>query len=315
LGEIVNVEVPGAATGLTLKLDEVLEGRPEMLKVTEVVPFIPRVTSRNPLDPRDTPSELGTEIVKSATGGFTFNETVVVCTPLLPLIVRVTVPAGVVPFTLVTTVSVEAAEPFAGGVTEDGLIEQVVNAGQPDTVRPTALLNPLIEVTVTVEVPCWPGLTVIDAGLAESEKSGAVTVTETVVECVPPLPLTVIVKFSAIESVTVKVEVPEPFAGGVTELELSEQVAVGGQPDTVSATALLNPPTEPTVIVEVPCWPVLTVVDAGLAESVKSGALGAQLENLNDPMRVLQLKAPSAFRYSFTYQNVQSSPGSILRAL
>ena len=209
MGEIVNVEVPGAATGLTLKLDEVLEGRPEMLKVTEVAPFVPRVTSRNPRDPRVTPSELGTEIVKSA-AGFTFNETVVVCTLL---------------------------------------------------------------------------------------------------------PLTVTVKFSAIESVTVKVEVPEPFAGGVTELELSEQVAVGGQPDTVSATALLNPPTEPTVIVEVPCWPVLTVVDAGLAESVKSGALGAQLENLNDPMRVLQLKAPSAFRYSFTYQNVQSSPGSILRAL
>ena len=73
------MEVPGAAAGFALKLDPVLEGRPETLKVTELAPFAaPRVTSRDPLDPRDTPNEVAdNEIEKSAGGGFTVNETVV----------------------------------------------------------------------------------------------------------------------------------------------------------------------------------------------------------------------------------------------
>jgi len=40
-----------------------------------------------------------------------------------------------------------------------------------------------------------------------------------------------------------------------------------------------------------------------------------QPANLNDPMRVLQLNEPFACRYSFVYQNVQSSTGSIDMAL
>lgn len=36
--------------------------------------------------------------------------------------------------------------------------------------------------------------------------------------------------------------------------------------------------------------------------------------NLNDPMRVLQLKVPLVLRYSLVYQNVQSSTGSIAMA-
>ena len=37
--------------------------------------------------------------------------------------------------------------------------------------------------------------------------------------------------------------------------------------------------------------------------------------NLKLAMRVLQLKLPFAFRYSFVYQKVQSSPGSTVIAL
>ena len=40
-----------------------------------------------------------------------------------------------------------------------------------------------------------------------------------------------------------------------------------------------------------------------------------QLGNLNEPMRVLQLNAPFAVRYSVVNQNVQSSTGSSVMAL
>jgi len=40
-----------------------------------------------------------------------------------------------------------------------------------------------------------------------------------------------------------------------------------------------------------------------------------QLFSLNDPIRVCQLKVPFVVRYSFVYQNVQSSAGSTVIAL
>jgi hypothetical protein len=40
-----------------------------------------------------------------------------------------------------------------------------------------------------------------------------------------------------------------------------------------------------------------------------------QLLNLNEPMRVFQLKAPFEGMYSVVYQNVQSSAGSTVMAL
>ena len=40
-----------------------------------------------------------------------------------------------------------------------------------------------------------------------------------------------------------------------------------------------------------------------------------QLGNLNDAIRVLQLKVPFAFRYSVVYQKLQSSTGSMAIAL
>jgi hypothetical protein len=43
--------------------------------------------------------------------------------------------------------------------------------------------------------------------------------------------------------------------------------------------------------------------------------LPPQLGNLNDPMRVFQLKAPLEGMYSLVYQKVQPSAGSIVMAL
>jgi hypothetical protein len=51
----------------------------------------------------------------------------------------------------------------------------------------------------------------------------------------------------------------------------------------------------------------------GDAFSEKSGVADTpQPASLNVPMRVCQLKAPFEARYSFVYQNVQSSDGSTL---
>ena len=70
--------------------------------------------------------------------------------PLVPVTVSVNVPVLVL--AVVETVSVE----FAVGVTETGCSEQVAFTGQFETVSPTELLNPLREVTLTVEFPDAP---------------------------------------------------------------------------------------------------------------------------------------------------------------
>jgi hypothetical protein len=80
----------------------------------------------------------------------TTSVTVVLWTrlPLVPVIVKVYVPVGVV--LVVVTVRVELALPLAGGVSDVGLSAQVVWEGQPLTVRETAELNPFKDVTVAV---------------------------------------------------------------------------------------------------------------------------------------------------------------------
>src|SRR2546427_81716 len=50
--------------------------------------------------------------------------------------------------------------------------EQVAPDGQPVTVRPTLPLNPFSAVTVIVEVPDPPCVSVSDVGLRDIEKSG-----------------------------------------------------------------------------------------------------------------------------------------------
>jgi len=90
----------------------------------------------------------------------------------VPVIVNVKLPAAVVE--PVVTVNWDAAGAFGEGVTEVGFIEQVAFAGQPETATPTALLNPFKEVTVKVEFPDCPCVSVNEAGLLEMKKSGAV---------------------------------------------------------------------------------------------------------------------------------------------
>lgn len=73
---------------------------------------------------------------------------------------------------VVAIVSVEVAEPFAGGVTELGEKEHEELAGLPEQLNDTAELKPFTEVTVTVNVVEEPAVTVAEVGLAEIVKSG-----------------------------------------------------------------------------------------------------------------------------------------------
>jgi predicted ThiF/HesA family dinucleotide-utilizing enzyme len=76
----------------------------------------------------------------------------------------------------------ELIDPFAGGVTEVGMKEQVAPDGQFVTKSVTALLYPAVDVTVVVELAGLPCVIVTEDGLVEIKKFGAaVIVNETVV--------------------------------------------------------------------------------------------------------------------------------------
>ena len=113
------------------------------------------------------------------------------------------------------------------------------------------------------------------------------------------------------------VELALPPEGGVTGLAEKDAVTPVGKPEALSVTAEPNPLRLPTVTVLVPLDPWATLSDEGLAETEKSGGGGAppQEGNRNEPMRVLQLNVPLLLMYSCVYQNVQSSPGSMVIAL
>src|SRR5437588_12870652 len=107
----------------------------------------------------------------------------------------------------------------------------------------------------------------------------------------------------------------------VTELGLKPTVVPAGTPDAVRSTFSAEPVTTDVLIVEVPLCPWSSVRLLGLAPIEKSFAGGGggggggvveQLENLNEPILVRQLKLPFEDRYSFVYQKVQSSAGSTL---
>jgi len=61
--------------------------------------------------------------------------------------------------------------------------------------------------------------------------------------------------------------------------------------------------------------PWVIVCEDGDPDKEKSGVVMPQEVNLKDPMRVFQLKLPFVGMYSFVYQNVQSSTGSMLMLL
>jgi hypothetical protein len=167
-----------------------------------------------------------------------------------------------------------------------------------------------------------PWTTVTELGEADTEKSGAaVTVRLTVVAWLvdPEVPVTVTTAVPVVaedEAVRVRVDVPLPLAGGVTEPGEKEAVTPLGSPLAERETAEVKPFRLPTEMVLVPLPPWATVTELGEADTEKSGvAVVVQEGNLKVAMRVLQLKAPVLCSYSWVYQNVQSSAGSICMAL
>jgi len=75
-------------------------------------------------------------------------------------------------------------------------------------------------------------------------------------------------------TVTVKVEVMEPSAGGVTEFWLNDVVTPAGAPETERLTGELKALIEVTVMTEEPELPRAIVRDIGDAEMEKSGVGG-----------------------------------------
>ena len=101
-------------------------------------------------------------------------------------------PAEALPLTV--SVRVEDPEPGAGRL--EGLKLAVTPKGAPAATNEIELLKPPEMDAVMVDVPELPGATVIDPGLAESEKLGVpllLTVSDTLVVLVKPPPLPVIV--------------------------------------------------------------------------------------------------------------------------
>ena len=80
-------------------------------------------------------------------------------------------------------------------VTVAGLKPIVTPAGSPVALSVTDWAAPEVTAVLIVDVPLFPCCTLMSAGLAAIEKSDAVTVRATVVECVAlaPVPVTVIV--------------------------------------------------------------------------------------------------------------------------
>jgi len=111
---------------------------------------------------------------------------------LLPVIVKLYVPAGVV--LLVFTVNVDEPLP----VTLVGVNVGLAPDGRPLTLKPTVPLKPFKAETETVYVVPEPAVTVRDDGVALIEKSGdgawAFTVSVAEAVCVRPPPVPVIVR-------------------------------------------------------------------------------------------------------------------------
>ena len=78
---------------------------------------------------------------------------------------------AVVVAVVVIVIAEVTADPL--GVTLVGAKVHVASEGNPEQAKVTAWLNPLEGVTVSVEVPEEPAVTVAKAGLAAIEKSGA----------------------------------------------------------------------------------------------------------------------------------------------
>jgi hypothetical protein len=118
------------------------------------------------------------DTVKSGGGAcaLTTKLTVVVCVklPLVPVIVNVDVPVGVLP--VVVTVNVEFPDP----VTVPGEKLAVAPAGNPVALSVTAPVNPFNAPMLVVYVVALPTITVCVLGLPDIVKSGVVVARGTI---------------------------------------------------------------------------------------------------------------------------------------
>jgi hypothetical protein len=257
-------------------------------------------------------SELGlAAMAKSLAGGvaLTVSVRVVACVAegAEPLTVSVYVPGVAVP---AFTVRVDAPP----AVTLAGLRLALAPVGVPFTESETLSALPLVTAVEMVEVPPVFCTRVNAFGLALMEKLfgiGAFTVRVTGVPCVAdgavPVTVKVYVPGEAVPAFSESVEDPP----AVTLVGLKEAMAPEGRPATERATVSAAPLTTVVETVDDPLAFAFRESEVGEARMEKSLLAAApQPGNLKAPIRVCQLKAPFAERYSVVYQKVQSSLGS-----
>src|SRR5580693_7365364 len=268
----VSVEDPAPVTDVGENNAVAPAGRPLVtLKLTAPLKPLcaPTLTVYVAVPPGFTENELGAPASVKFGGPVTFSVTVAVCVsePLVPVIVSVGLPIGVL--LVVVTVSVEDPAP----VTDVGENDAVAPVGSPlVTLKLTAPPNPFSTPRFTVYVVLPPAATVCVPGVADIVKSGANTVKATVAVCVtaPLVPVIVSVGlpagvFPAV--IIVKIELP----GALREAGANVAVAPVGRPLALRLTDPVNPLMAPTLTVYVVLPPALTVWVLGVADTVKSG--------------------------------------------
>jgi hypothetical protein len=149
-------------------------------------------------------------------------------------------------------------------VTMDGVIAPHVSPDGTVSVRVTVPVNPLIPVTVMVDIAVWPTSTAAGEVAAIVKSAAGFTVKVTVAECTsePLVAVTVTAKVPVDVRVQESVEVPEPV------------MVVGDRVQAALFAARVAVPANPliavSVIVEVPAVFTVTVTLVGLAVMVKS---------------------------------------------
>jgi hypothetical protein len=197
------------------------------------------------------------------------------------------------PLTVTTTSKVPAACTGVVAVTWVALTTLTPVAAVPPTVTvaPAAKFVPVIVMTVPPDAGPDVGLTAPTVGgttyVNWSAALGALDWTPTV---------------------TTTSATPAACAGvvAVSCVALTTLTPVAGVPPTV--TVALASKAVPVIVMVVP--PAVDP-EVGLTPvTVGGGGPAGQFANLKVPMRVCQFQVPFAVRYSFAYQNVQSSTGS-----
>jgi hypothetical protein len=174
--------------------------------------------------------------------------------PLVPVTVTVKTPLRVDGQDMV-----EVPEPAM--LTEESVQVGPV-AGEAVAVRVTVPANPLTAITVKVEFPAVPAVTLLLVGLAVTAKSCTVYVTVVACDLEPLVPVTVTWTVEAELKVHERIPLPVPV------------MLVGETAHEVLFVARLTIPAklliDATVMVEAPAVPAFRVTDVGAAATVKS---------------------------------------------